>query len=69
MFKKIMVEGMSCQHCKQSIEGALQELPGMNKVTAYHNDGFVEVDFDENVLELETIVNEIEDIGFDVKPD
>lgn len=69
MFKKIMVEGMSCQHCKQSIEGALQELPGMNKVTAYHNDGFVEVDFDENVLELEKIVNEIEDIGFDVKPD
>ncbi len=69
MFKKILVEGMSCKHCKQSIEGTLQELPGMNKVTAYHEKGFVEVDYDENLLKLDKIIDEIEDIGFDVNKD
>ncbi len=66
MFKKILVEGMSCQHCKHSIEGTLQKLSGVNKVTAYHEEGFVEIDFDESLLNLDKIVDEIEDIGFDV---
>lgn len=67
MFQKLIVQGMSCQHCKKNIEGTLQELPGMNKVTAYHDQGFVEVDFNDEVLSLEKIINEIEDLGFEVK--
>ena len=67
MFQKLMVQGMSCQHCKKSIEGTLEELPGMNKVTAYHDQGFVDVDFNEEVLSIDTIISEIEDLGFEVK--
>lgn len=67
MFQKLIVQGMSCQHCKHSIESTLKELPGMNKVTAYHDQGYVEVDFNEEVLSLDKIVNEIEDLGFEVK--
>lgn len=62
-----MVEGMSCQHCKQSIEGTLQGLAGVNKITAYHNEGFVDVDYDESIINIDTIISEIEDLGFEVK--
>ncbi len=67
MLQKILVQGMSCQHCKQSIESTLQELPGINKVTAYHNEGFVDVDYNEELINLDTIVDEIENLGFEVK--
>lgn len=67
MMQKLLVTGMSCQHCKKNIESTLQELPGVNKVTAYHEDGFVDVDFDEGKISLKAIVEEIEDLGFDVE--
>lgn len=67
MFQKLTVEGMSCQHCKKNIEDTLQELPGMNKVTAYYDKGFVDVDFNEEVLSIDKIISEIEDLGFEVK--
>ncbi len=66
MMQKLLVQGMSCQHCKKNIESTLQELPGVNKVTAHHDAGFVDIDFDEDKITLETIVDEIEDLGFDV---
>lgn len=67
MLEKLLVEGMSCKHCKQSIENALQELPGVNKAVAYHEDGFVDVDFNEKEIEVKRIIDEIEDLGFDVR--
>lgn len=67
MLEKLLVEGMSCTHCKQSIENGLKELEGMNKVIAYHDEGFVDVDYNEDILDIATIINEIEDLGFDVK--
>ena len=67
MIKKLMVEGMSCQHCKNNIETVLKQMDGINKVTAYYNEGFVNVDFDNSQVKLEDIVDQIEDLGFDVK--
>jgi copper chaperone len=67
MFKKLLVEGMSCQHCKHSIETSVKQLDGVKEVTAYHNEGYVEVDFDDSQIKLEQIIEEIEDLGFDVK--
>jgi copper chaperone len=67
MLKKLMVTGMSCQHCKHNIETTLKQLNGIKDVTAYYQDGYVNVDFDESQIKLEKIVQEIEDLGFDVK--
>lgn len=67
MSKKLLVEGMSCQHCKQSIETSLKQLDGVKEVTAYYNEGYVNVNFDDNQIKLDQIVQEIEDLGFDVK--
>lgn len=67
MFKKLMVEGMSCQHCKHNIETVLKQMEGVKKATAYHNEGYVDIDFDDSRVKLEEIVDQIEDLGFDVK--
>ncbi|HZK44400.1 MAG TPA: cation transporter [Syntrophomonadaceae bacterium] len=67
MINKLIVEGMSCQHCKQNIEETLEKLPGTNKVTANNDKGFVEVDYNEEILTIDKIISEIEDLGFEVK--
>lgn len=58
------VEGMSCQHCVNSIEGALKEIGASGEVDL--NKGTVAVAFDENKLTLNTIKEAIEEQGYDV---
>lgn len=47
------VEGMSCQHCVNSIEGALKEIDAVGKVDL--KDNSVAVSFDENQISIERI--------------
>jgi len=60
------VQGMSCGHCVNSIEGSLGKLNGVKSVKVHLDDGTVDVGFDSNTVTLETIKNEIEDQGYDV---
>lgn len=64
--KKItfQVEGMSCQHCVNSIEGALKEIGAKGKVDLKNNS--VDVSFDENQISIELIKETIEDQGYEV---
>lgn len=66
MIKKLPVEGMSCAHCKNNIETAVQLLEGVHQVNADFREGYVFVDFDETQLDLDTIIKEIEDLGYEV---
>lgn len=67
MFTKLLVSGMSCQHCKHSIEDTLRSLEGVNKAEANYIQGFVEVDFDTAIISLEKIAAEIAELGYEVK--
>ncbi|NQX60583.1 copper ion binding protein [Paenibacillus qinlingensis] len=58
------VEGMSCQHCVNSIEGALKEIGAAGKVDL--NSNRVAVDYDENRVTLEAIKEAIEEQGYEV---
>jgi copper chaperone len=60
----LQVEGMSCQHCVNSIEGALNEVGAKGKVDLRNNS--VDVSFDENQITIELIKESIEDQGYDV---
>lgn len=61
----LKVEGMSCGHCVNAIEKALSEIGVSGKVNL--SDHLVEVSFDENQTNLDTIKEAIEDQGYDVK--
>lgn len=60
----LKVSGMSCNHCVNSIEGALKEIGVEGKVDL--GDGTVAVAFDENQLTLDAVKEVIEDQGYDV---
>lgn len=60
----LQVEGMSCQHCVNSIEGALKEIGAKGKVDLKNNS--VDVSFDENQISIELIKETIIDQGYEV---
>ncbi|MWC28024.1 cation transporter [Paenibacillus sp. MMS18-CY102] len=60
----LKVEGMSCGHCVNAVEGALREAGAEGKVNL--SAGEVTVEFDETKLELQAIKAAIEDQGYDV---
>jgi copper chaperone len=60
----LKVEGMSCGHCVNSVEGAVKKLGAAGKVDL--NAGSVTVDFDESKITLNSIKEAIEDQGYDV---
>lgn len=62
----LQVQGMSCGHCVNSIEGSVGELKGVKSVKVHLDKGTVEIEFDSNSVSLETIKEEIEDQGYDV---
>lgn len=66
MEKVIGVNGMTCQHCKASVENALNNLQGVNNVEVNLDEGNVKVNYNEEVVTLGEIREEIENQGYDV---
>ncbi len=62
----IKVDGMTCGGCVKSIENALNEQAGVQKVTADLDARTVAVDFDTNLIQQAGIEQAIEKAGFDV---
>jgi copper chaperone len=60
----LKVEGMSCQHCVNSIEGALKEIGAVGKVSLESNS--VDVSFDENKITIDAVKETIEEQGYDI---
>jgi copper chaperone len=61
MTQTITVEGMTCGHCEQAVEEALQEVSGVTDATADRETEQASVDGDVNVTEL---VQAVEDAGY-----
>ncbi|QHZ45589.1 MULTISPECIES: copper chaperone CopZ [Bacillus] len=64
--KTLKVEGMSCNHCVQAVEGSVGELGGVEAVKVDLGAGTVEISFDSEKVSLKEIVDTIEDQGYDV---
>lgn len=65
MEKQVLkVNGMSCNHCKMSIENALKAI-GVNPSVDLGTKT-VTVEFDSQKVSLEQVISEIEDQGYEV---
>ncbi|MBU5484799.1 cation transporter [Clostridium sp. MSJ-11] len=64
MKKKILIEGMSCGHCVNHVEGALEDIGGEN-IEVNLEGKYATVEFNNNSTE-EDIKAAIEDAGYDV---
>lgn len=61
----LQVEGMSCGHCVNSIEGALKTIGAEGKVDLAKKS--VDITYDEARLTLDAIKDAIEEQGYDVR--
>lgn len=60
----LKVQGMSCGHCVNAVEGAVSKLGATAKVDLASSS--VVVEFDESKVALSAIKEAIEDQGYDV---
>lgn len=65
--KTIQVEGMSCEHCKNAVSGALSNLDGVSQADVNLEAGTVEVNYDDAKVDDAAMTEAIEDQGYDVK--
>ena len=60
------VPGIHCEHCQMSIEGALGELQGVRSARVSVPERTVDVDYDESLVDLDTIKDTIIEQGYDL---
>jgi len=60
----LQVEGMSCEHCVNSVEKALKEIGATGKVNLDAKQ--VEVQYDDAAINKDKIKEAIEEQGYDV---
>lgn len=63
----IDVEGMTCGHCKASVEGALHNLDGVSTADVNLEDNNVTVEYNDTIVDRGKMTEAIEDQGYDVK--
>ena len=62
----LSVPEIHCGHCKESIEGAVGALPGVENATVDIDASTVEFDFDGADGTLTAIVNASDEVGYEV---
>lgn len=64
---ELKVLGMNCPHCENRVVKAVMALQGANNCEANHKKKRVIVEFDANVLNKESIIEQIKEAGYIVK--
>jgi copper chaperone len=64
--ESLNVEGMTCQHCVQTITDALEKIAGTNKVAVDLDKKEVQVDYNEEKTNLQEISDKIVEVGFEL---
>lgn len=66
MKRHLIVEGMTCNHCRMSVKNALQALPTVHDVEVDLQTKRVTLEHDEGAVTDAVVRQAIEDIGFEV---
>jgi copper chaperone len=64
--KNINVEGMTCEHCVDTVTKAVNTLDGISQVSVDLDKKQVTVDFDEGRTDMNAISTKIIEVGFEV---
>ena len=64
MTKEYFIEGMSCSHCRLTVEKALATLPGVKNVTVSLSEGKAVIEGD---VADSMIIGAVSNAGFSVK--
>lgn len=61
----IKIAGMSCNHCAQSIEKALQQAKGVNTARVELSEEKAYIDYDPSEIKAEELLQIIKDSGYE----
>jgi copper chaperone len=62
----MIVNGMSCSHCENSIKKSVEALNGVSGVRVDLENERVSVEYDPEKINMDTIIQTIEGQGYDV---
>lgn len=62
MTQTITVKGMSCEHCEQTVEEALETIDGVTSVTADHD---AEIATVEGTADSDRLTNAVAEAGYE----
>ena len=62
--KVLLIEGMTCVNCQNRIEQTLRNTSGISKVHVSYSKGQAEVEFDDEILTLEQIIDIIQSLDY-----
>ncbi|HIL77745.1 MAG: heavy-metal-associated domain-containing protein [Methyloprofundus sp.] len=63
---KLTVTGMKCGGCENTVKKALTGKEAIVSVDASHADDWVEIEYDETVIDEDAVIEVIEGAGFTV---
>jgi copper chaperone len=61
---RLKVSGMTCGHCRSSVEKALRNQQGVRNATVHLESGAAEVEFDESAVVPEQLIRAVEAEGY-----
>jgi copper chaperone len=64
----IKISGMSCNHCVNKIETALNNQQGVEKAKVNLKKGFAKVKYDETIQNLDHLTAVIKEVGYEAEP-
>jgi len=67
MNKIINVDGITCEHCVDTIKEAVEILDGVFNVDVDIEKKQVVVEFNEKIAKLENLIAKIKEVGFEVR--
>ena len=67
MNKILNVDGITCEHCVDTIKEAVGILVGVFSVDVDIEKKQVDVEFDEKLAKPEDLIHKIEEVGFEVR--
>ena len=67
MNKIINVDGITCEHCVDTIKEAVEILDGVLRFDVDTEKKQVVVEFDEKIAKAEDLIDKIEEVGFKVR--
>lgn len=62
----LKVTGMSCNHCKMSVEKEVSKVNGVFLVVAFPKENKVTIEYDGNSSTLDSVKSAIEEAGYSV---
>jgi len=67
MNKILNVDGITCEHCVDTIKEAVEILVGVFNVDVDIEKKQVVVEFNEKIVKLENLIAKIKEVGFEVR--